>query len=50
MIFSNIEKNRILLERIYLKDPRLTDFGGGKLIYSNICRKSSAQNLIFIRL
>ena len=42
MIFSNIEKNRILLETIYLKDSRLTDFGGKKFIYSNMCRKSSA--------
>lgn len=40
MIFSNIEKNRILLERIYLKDPRLTDFGGKSLSIPTFAEKA----------
>jgi hypothetical protein len=40
MISSNIEKYRILLERIYLKDSRLTDFGGESLSIPTCAEKA----------
>ena len=44
MISSNIEKNRILLERIYLKDSRLTDFGGKSLSIPT-CAEKALHNI-----
>lgn len=44
MIFSNIEKNRILLERIYLKDPRLTDFGGEAYLFQHLQKKQCTKS------
>lgn len=47
MISSNIEKNRILLERIYLKDSRLTDFGGKSLSIPT-CAEKALHNIWFL--